>query len=249
MNGEGKSRTSNTIPRVQLELLEKLKATGTPLVVVVIGGRPLVLTRVVELADALLFSGALGVEAGQAYADVILGEYNPSAKLVNTFPTVVGQAPLYYNHNNTGKPPVEEFFWTSKYLDAPIKPLFPFGYGLSYSRFKYDNLTLSKTAATETDIIDVCVDVTNTSGIDGEEIVQVYITDPVASLVRPVKELKGFAKVFIRAGEVKSVTIKLPIQNTGFHNRKLEYVVEKGRLLVSVGTNSDETRSTALHIV
>ncbi|MFA5206992.1 MAG: glycoside hydrolase family 3 C-terminal domain-containing protein, partial [Lentisphaeria bacterium] len=249
MNGEGKSRTSNTLPGVQLELLEKVKATGTPLVVVVIGGRPLVLTRVVELADALLFSGALGVEAGQAYADVILGEYNPSAKLVNTLPTVVGQAPLYYNHNNTGKPPVEEFFWTSKYLDAPIKPLFPFGYGLSYSRFKYDNFALSKTAATATEIIDVCVDVTNTSAVDGEEIVQVYITDPVASLVRPVKELKGFTKVLIRAGETKTVTVKLPLQSTGFHNRKLEYGVEKGKLLVAVGTNSADTLSQALTIV
>ncbi|MFA5205041.1 MAG: glycoside hydrolase family 3 N-terminal domain-containing protein [Lentisphaeria bacterium] len=249
MNGEGKSRTSNTLPGVQLELLEKLKATGTPLVVVVIGGRPLVLTRVAELADALLFSGALGVEAGQAYADVILGEYNSSAKLVNTFPTVVGQAPLYYNHNNTGKPPVEEFFWTSKYLDAPIKPLFPFGYGLSYSRFTYANLALSQTAATGTEVIEVRVDVTNTSAVDGEEIVQLYITDPVASLVRPVKELKGFAKVFLRAGEMKTVTLKLPLQSTGFHNRKLEYVVEKGKLLISVGTNSADTISQALMIV
>lgn len=194
MNGEGKSRTSNTIPQDQMEYLCSLRKSADQLVTVVTGGRPLVLTEVCELSDAVLFSGALGCEAGNAYREILSGAFNPCGKLVNTFPTVVGQTPLYYNMNQTGKPPVEEFFWTSKYMDAPILPLFPFGYGLSYTRFSYNNLTVSDEAPCIGDIITVRVQVTNCGAYDGSEVVQLYIRDEVASMTRPIKELKGYHK-------------------------------------------------------
>mgnify|MGYP004657223791 CR=1 FL=1 len=240
MNGEGKSRTSNTIPGEQINLLRHIKSLGKKLVSVVIAGRPVVLSEVVELSDAVLFSGALGNEAGNAYADILFGKQNPSGKLVNTFPTKVGQAPLYYNHNNTGKPPVEEFFWTSKYIDAPIKPLFPFGYGLSYTEFEYSDMELSSYKAECGSVITVSVNVKNTGEYDGEETVQFYVTDKVASYTRPVKELKGFKKVFLKKGEQKRVSVELNTAEMGFHNRKLEYIVEPGEFIVSAGRNSED---------
>ena len=248
MNGEGKSRTRNVVSSAQIELLKQLKATGKKVVAVVIGGRPLVLTEICETADAVIFSGALGTEAGNAYADIIYGRYNPSGKLVNTMPTVVGQAPIYYSMKNTGKPPVEEFFWTSKYMDAPIKPLYPFGYGLSYTSFEYENLRVSKDIVTESDTITVTVDVTNTGDFDGEEVVQLYVHDIVASQTRPMKELKGFKKVFIKKGETVSVSIELDIHNIGFHTRKLDYIVEKGKFEIMVGTNSDDVITTEITV-
>lgn len=249
MNGEGKSRTSNTIPDEQIEILRQIKSLGKKLVTVVIAGRPVVLTEIAALSDALLFSGALGNEAGNAYADILFGRCNPSGKLVNTFPTVTGQAPLYYNHNNTGKPPVEEFFWTSKYIDAPIKPLYPFGYGLSYTKFEYSNLTVSAKEVGKSDVITVSVDVKNCGEYDGEEIVQLYVTDKVASFTRPVKELKGFKKVFIKKGEQQTVSIELKISDIGFHNRKLEYIVESGEFVVSMGTNSDNVLQDEIKVI
>ncbi len=249
MNGEGRSRTRNTITDEQIELLKVVRKTAKKLVAVVIGGRPLVLTEVQELADAVIFSGALGTKAGDAYKAVIYGEYNPSGKLVNTFPTVIGQAPLYYNMKNTGKPPVEEFFWTSKYYDAPIKPLYPFGYGLSYTTFSYGNLAVSKTEVTRDETVIVSVDVTNNGKYDGEEIVQLYVHDKVASMTRPMKELKGFKKVFIKSGETKTVEIELSVSDLGFRNRKNEYIVEKGDFEIMVGTNSDDCIITELKLV
>ncbi len=239
MNGEGRSRTHNTIPEVQLELLRKLRKNAKKLVSVVIGGRPLVLTEVKELSDAVLFSGALGTMAGEAYRQIIFGEYNPSAKLVNTFPTVVGQTPLYYNMKNTGKPPVEEFFWTSKYMDAPIPPLYPFGYGLSYTDFEYGNLQISKSEADIGEKLTVSADIKNTGICGGEEVVQLYVHDVTASLTRPIKELKGFKKLFIGAGETKKAEFELDTNELGFRNRKNEYVVEPGKFEIMVGTDSE----------
>ena len=241
MNGEGKSRTKNVIPKAQLDLLKAVKAAGKPTAAVVIAGRPLVLTEVCETADAVIFSGALGSMAGKAYADILFGVQNPSGKLVNTFPTTVGQAPLYYNHNNTGKPPVEEFFWTSKYYDCPIEPLFPFGFGLSYTQYSYDDMRINSELLTAKDTLSVSVDVTNTGERDGEEIVQFYIRDLVGSLIRPVKELKAFKRVFIKAGETKTVTADIPVLDMGFYNKKFEYVVENGKFIVYVGGNSRDT--------
>lgn len=241
MNGEGKSRTRNVIPKAQLDLLKAVKAAGKPVAAVVIAGRPVVLTEVCETADAVIFSGALGSMAGKAYADILFGVQNPSGKLVNTFPTTVGQAPLYYNHNNTGKPPVEEFFWTSKYCDCPIEPLFPFGFGLSYTSYSYDNMRINSECLNINDTLSVSVDVTNTGGRDGEETVQFYIRDVVGSIVRPVKELKAYKKVFIKAGETKTVTADIPVSDMGFYNKKLEYVVENGKFIAYVGGNSRDT--------
>lgn len=241
LNGEGRSRTKNVISQAQLNLLKAVKSTGKPTVAVVIAGRPVVLTEVCENADAVMFSGALGSMAGNAYSDILFGEQNPSGKLVNTFPTTVGQAPLYYNHNNTGKPPVEEFFWTSKYCDCPIEPLFPFGFGLSYTSYSYDNMRINAECLNVKDILSVSVDVTNTGERDGEEIVQFYIRDVVGSIVRPVKELKAFKKVFIKAGETKTVTADIPVSDMGFYNKKLEYVVENGTFIAYVGGNSRDT--------
>ena len=241
MNGEGKSRTRNVIPKAQLDLLKAVKAAGKPVAAVVIAGRPVVLTEVCETADAVIFSGALGSMAGKAYADILFGVQNPSGKLVNTFPTTVGQAPLYYNHNNTGKPPVEEFFWTSKYCDCPIEPLFPFGFGLSYTSYGYENMKINSECLNINDTLSVSVDVTNTGGRDGEETVQFYIRDVVGSIVRPVKELKAYKKVFIKARETKTVTADIPVSDMGFYNKKLEYVVENGKFIAYVGGNSRDT--------
>ncbi|MCI5970369.1 MAG: glycoside hydrolase family 3 N-terminal domain-containing protein [Clostridia bacterium] len=246
MNGEGKSRTNNVIPEEHMELVRELKKSGKKLVSVIIGGRPLVLTEVCELSDAVLFSGALGCEAGNAYKAILTGEYNPCGKLVNTFPSVVGQAPLFYNENNTGKPPVEEFFWTSKYIDAPIKPLFPFGYGLSYTNFEYSDLSVSDINPKIGDKITVSVRVKNTGNYDGEEVVQIYVRDVVASVTRPKKELKGYKKIMIPAGETKTVEIELDTNTLGFYNRSLEYVVEKGDFRIMAGTSSEKYIETKI---
>lgn len=244
MTGEGRSRTKNVIPEEQISLLRELKADGKKIISVVIGGRPLVLTEICELSDAVLFSGALGCEAGNAYKAILTGEYNPGGKLVNTFPTTVGQAPLFYNENNTGKPPVEEFFWTSKYCDAPIKPLFPFGFGLSYTEYKYDNLRISNDTPSVGDVITASVDVTNNGHVDGDETVQLYIRDNVASVTRPKKELKAYKKVHLCAGETKTVSMELDTASLGFSNRKLEYIVEKGTFTLMVGANSEDYLKT-----
>lgn len=246
MTGEGKSRTRNVIPEEQLELLRELKKSGKKLVSVVIGGRPLVLTEVCELSDAVLFSGALGCEAGNAYKAILTGEFNPSGRLVNTFPTVVGQAPLFYNENNTGKPPVEEFFWTSKYMDAPIKPLFPFGFGLSYTEFEYSDLTVSDTNPQIGDKITVSANIKNTGKYDGDEVVQLYIRDEVASVTRPKKELKGYKKVHVAAGETKKVEIVLDTAALGFHTRSLEYVIEPGKFRLMAGANAENYIETEI---
>lgn len=249
LNGEGKSRTSNTIPEEQLAYLRELRSVAKQLVTVVIAGRPVVLTEVCELSDAVLFSGALGCEAGNAYKEILTGAFNPSGKLVNTFGTVTGQAPLYYNMNNTGKPPVEEFFWTSKYIDAPIAPLFPFGFGLSYTQFSYDNLTVSNQTPCIGESVTVSVEVTNCGEYDGSEVVQLYIRDEVASMTRPKKELKGYQKVFLRKGETKQVEIVLDTSSLGFHNRKLDYVIEPGCFRIYVGTNSEECMETWIDLI
>jgi len=238
LNGEGKSRTGNVIPGEQIELLRQVSGKFQKVITVVIGGRPLVLSEVCNLSDAVIFSGALGNEAGNAYADVIFGKYIPGGKLVNTFPTVVGQTPLYYNHNNTGKPPVEEFFWTSKYIDTPIEPLFPFGFGLSYTQFEYSNLCVKRNKISLGDKLEVSVDVKNVGEFSGDEIVQLYISDDVASRTRPVKELKAFKKLHIKSGECITVEFEVPSEALGFYNKKLEYIVESGSFTVMIGTNS-----------
>lgn len=249
MSGEARSRSNIEIPKVEQKLLQELKKTGKPIVAYIFSGRPLALNGVEENVDAMLWSGGLGTETGNAVLDVLFGEYNPSAKLVWTFPTSNGQSPYFYNHNNTGKPPIAEIWYSSKYIDAPIGAKYPFGFGLSYTSFKYDNLKLSKTKLNADDILEVSVDVTNTGDRYGEEIVQLYVRDVVGSMVRPVKELKGYDKIGLESGERKTVVIKVPIKNLGFHNQQMKYVVESGKFLIYVGPNSDEGLQSEFFVV
>lgn len=241
MNGEAKSRARDVVPQEDIELLRNINKSGKKLITIVNSGRPLVLKEVTELSDSVLFSGALGTEAGNAYKAVLFGEFNPSAKLVSSFPESVGQQPLYYNKNNTGRPTGDDQRWATKYIDSKITPpYYPFGFGLSYTNYEYSNLKISDTNPKVGDTITITVDIENTGKFDGEEIVQLYIRDLVASSVRPIKELKGFKKVFIKSGEKITVQIPLDINSLGFYNKKLEYVLESGTFEIMVGTNSEE---------
>lgn len=240
MSGEAHNRSNIEIPEIQQRLLKELKKTGRPIVTYVISGRPLALPQVMEYTDAILWSGSLGTEAGNAVADILFGDYNPSAKLVWTFPSTTGQSPTFYNHHNTGKPPIEEIWYSSKYIDAPIYPLFPFGFGLSYTSFEYTDLKINRDVLSDHDILEATITVTNTGDCEGAEIVQLYITDCFASMVRPVKELKGFEKISLNVAESKSVTFTIPTQSMGFYNQKMEYVVEPGKFIVTIGPDSAE---------
>lgn len=241
MNGEAKSRAKDVVPEEDVELLRKIKRAGKKLVTIVNSGRPLVLKEVSELSDAVLFSGALGTEAGNAYKAILFGDFNPSAKLVSSFPESVGQQPLYYNKNNTGRPTGDDQRWATKYIDSKITPpYYPFGFGLSYTKYEYSNLKISNINPTKDEAITVAVDIENIGDFDGEEIVQLYIRDLVASNVRPIKELKGFKKVFIKAGQKITVEIPLDINTLGFYNRQLEYIVEPGEFEIMVGTSSEK---------
>ena len=241
LNGEAKSRARDVLPDEDIELIRKIKKSGKKLVTVVMSGRPLVLKEINELSDAVLFSGALGTMAGQAYKDIIYGKVNPSAKLVSSFPESVGQQPLYYNKNNTGRPTGDEERWSTKYIDSRITPpYFCFGYGLSYSSFVYSNMQISNKNPKPDDTITVSVDIENDSDFDGVEIVQLYVRDIVASNVRPIKELKGFKKVEIKAHSAVNVKIDLDINSLGFYNRSLEYIVESGEFSIMVGTSSED---------
>jgi len=241
MNGEAKSRARDVVPQEDIELLRNIKKAGKKLVTIVNSCRPLVLKEVSELSDALLFSGALGTEAGNAYKAVLFGEFNPSAKLVSSFPESVGQQPLYYNKNNTGRPTGDDQRWATKYIDSKITPpYYPFGFGLSYTNYEYSNLRISNKNPDINDEIRITIDVENNGEYDGEEIIQLYIRDLVASSVRPIKELKGFKKVFVKSGQKVTVEIPLDINTLGFYNRKLEYIIEPGEFEIMVGTNSEE---------
>lgn len=248
MSGEARSRSDIEIPKVQQELLTAIKKVEKPIISYIFSGRPLALHNVDENSDAILWSGGLGTETGNAVMDILFGDYNPSAKLVWTFPTSNGQSPYFYNHNNTGKPPIKEIWHSSKYIDAPIGSEYPFGFGLSYTSFSYDNLQISGREFSLADVLEASVDVTNTGNLFGEEIVQLYIRDLVGSTVRPVRELKGFDKIGLNPGEKKTVTIKVPIKNLGFHNQNMEYVVEPGKFLLFVGPDSSRGLETEFFV-
>lgn len=239
MSGEAGSRMELGLPGVQEVLLKELNKTGKEIIVVLINGRPLSIPWVKEHAGAILEAWQLGVQAGNALADVLFGDYNPSGKLVVTFPYSVGQVPIYYNHPMTGRP-AGKIRFTSKYIDGPAEPLYPFGYGLSYTTFEYKNLSVEPRVVSRKGQIDVYADVVNTGSVFGEEVVQLYIYDTVASRVRPVKELKAFKKIGLMPGECKKVHLVLNIEKLGFIDANLKYVVEQGTFKVYVGTNSQE---------
>ncbi|MBV5313377.1 MAG: beta-glucosidase BglX [Prolixibacteraceae bacterium] len=244
MSGEASSRSDISLPENQKELLEALLATGKPLVMVLFTGRPLTISWEKANVPAILNVWFAGTEAGNAIADVLLGKVNPSGKLSATFPQNVGQIPIFYNHKNTGRPLAEGKWFTkfrSNYLDIPNEPLFPFGFGLSYSTFDYKNLKLSDSSLTAEGQIKVSVDVTNSGNYDGAEVVQLYIRDMVGSVTRPVKELKGFQKIFLKKGETRTIEFTLTEKDLLFYNSELKFVSEPGDFKVFVGTSSAST--------
>ena len=245
MSGESSSRTDIGIPAIQQRLLAELLKTGKPVVLVLFTGRPLTLTWEHEQVPAILNAWFGGTETGKAVADVLFGDVNPSGKLPATFPRHVGQLPLYYSHKNTGRPLADgQWFkkFRSNYLDVPNEPLYPFGYGLSYTTFAYGDVTLSSDSLQSTGSLEVSVAVRNAGDYAGEEVVQLYIRDVVGSVTRPVKELKGFRKIRLAPGESERVTFKLTVDDLKFYNAHLDFVAEPGEFVVFVGTNSRDTQ-------
>ena len=239
MSGESRSRAVLRLPGKQEALLDTLRKAGKPLVVVLMNGRPLCLESVDKQADAMLEAWFPGTQCGNAVADVLFGDIIPAAKLTASFPLTEGQIPNNYNYKRSGRPGDMPYSSTVRHIDVPNRNLYPFGYGLSYTTFSYGEMQCP-TAFDDKGFLPVSVDVTNTGNYDGEEIVQLYVADKVASMVRPVKELKGFQKVFIPKGQTKRVEFKLNVKDLGFWNSLMQYVVEPGTFEIMVGTNSEE---------
>ncbi len=249
MSGEAAVRTSLDLPGRQLELVKALHATGRPVIVVLMNGRPLAINRIAENAPAILETWFAGTQAGHAIADVLFGDVNPGGKLPVTFPRAVGQVPLYYNHKNTGRPPDAKNRYTSKYYDAPWTPLYPFGYGLSYTQFRLRNLQLSATRMRPDGRITASVEVENIGKRAGDEVVQLYIRDVAASVTRPVKELKGFQRVTLKTGERRRVEFILSAEHLSFWNRENRFVVEPGDFRVMVSNSSEGGLEAAFTVV
>ncbi len=244
MSGEAKSRSNINIPGVQEELLAALLATGKPVVVLINAGRPLVFNYTAGNAPAILYTWWLGSEAGNAIADVLFGDYNPSAKLTITFPRSVGQVPIYHSHFNTGRPAKNEndLHYVTAYTDIQNSPKYAFGYGLSYTSFAYSNLQLSSKKLTATGKIHVAVTITNTGKYAGEEVVQLYLRDRVGSIVRPVKELKDFAKIKLSPGASRMVQFIINKEKLSFYNQQLQWVAEPGDFDIMIGASSADIR-------
>jgi beta-glucosidase len=248
-SAEANNRAFLGLPGAQEGLVRAVQATGKPVVVVLMGGRPLAIASIAETVPAIMHAWYLGTEMGNAVADVLFGDANPSGKLPVTMPRTVGQMPLYYNHKNTGRPPVANQKYTSKYIDVPWTPLYPFGHGLSYTTFAYRNLRLSAPTMRPGDTLVVSVDVTNTGDRAGDEVVQLYIRDEVGSVTRPVKELRGFRRVTLRPGETQSVSFTLGAPDLAFHDSALDLVVEPGFFRVFVGTSSERVEEARFELV
>ena len=244
MSGEASSRTDISIPESQRILINALSKTGKPLILVVMTGRPLALTEESELATSMIVTWHAGIEAGNAIADVLFGAYNPSGKLSATFPRNLGQVPIYYNHKNTGRPsgPNSPKF-QSNYLDAPNSPLFPFGYGLSYTSFSYSDINLSAASLKGNQRLTASITVSNIGNKDGEEVVQLYIRDVVGTNTRPLKELKGFQKINLKAGESKTVSFNISTNDLKYYNSDLKYDWEPGEFIIMIGGNSNDVKS------
>ena len=239
MSGESRSRAILRLPGQQEALLDTLQKAGKPLVVVLMNGRPLCLEKVDKQANALLEAWFPGTQCGNAVADILFGDAVPSAKLTVSFPLAEGQIPNNYNYKRSGRPGDMPHSSTVRHIDVPNRNLYPFGYGLSYTTFSYGEMQCPKQFNAD-GTLQVSVDVTNTGGCDGEEIVQLYVADKVASMVRPVKELKGFQKVFIPKGQTKRIDFTLNVCDLGFWNNSMQYIVEPGSFEIMVGTNSEE---------
>jgi beta-glucosidase len=244
MSGEAASRTNIEIPEVQKDLLKALLKTGKPVVLVLFTGRPLALKWEEENVPAILNVWFGGSEAGYAIADVLFGDVNPSGKLSTTFPQNIGQVPLFYAHKNTGRPLRGPWFqkFQSNYIDVSNEPLYPFGYGLSYTTFSYSEIELSKNEIKKSDTLLATVTVTNTGKVAGDEVVQLYIQDVVGTETRPVKELKGFQKIKLEPGESKKVTFKVSLTELSYFNNDLKFIAEPGEFVVFVGGNSRDSK-------
>ena len=250
MSGECSSRSDISLPENQKELLKALLATGKPVVMVLFNGRPLTIPWEAAHIPAILEVWFSGTEAGNAIADVLFGKVNPSGKLTATFPRNVGQIPINYSTKNTGRP-LPEGAWfmkfRSNYLDVSNDPVFPFGYGLSYTTFDYGDLKLSTSHAKGNQAITATVNLTNSGKADGAEVVQLYIRDVVGSITRPLKELKGFQKVFLKAGETRPVTFRITPEDLKFYNSDLKYVWETGDFVIMAGGNSRDLKSAKVN--
>ena len=248
MSGESSSRSNIEIPAIQQKLLKALLATGKPMVLVLFTGRPLALKWENDNIPAILNVWFAGSEAGDAIADVLFGNVNPSGKLSTTFPQNVGQVPLFYNHKNTGRPLGKWFEkFRSNYLDVSNEPVYPFGYGLSYSNFTYSNVTVSSSTLKGNQTLTATVTVTNNSNVEGKEVVQLYIRDVVGSSTRPVKELKGFQKLNFRGGESKKVTFSITPSDLKFYNYDLKYDWEAGEFQIMIGGNSRDVKMAKIN--
>jgi beta-glucosidase len=248
MSGEGHSRADIGLPTPQQTLAEAVVAAGKPVAVVLLCGRPMTIPWLAEHAPAIVVAWHPGVECGNAIADVLLGEIDPSGKLPATFPRHVGQVPIYYNHKNTGRPPTDQRY-TSKYIDIPVTPQYPFGHGLSYTRFAFGPATISPAQIPPSGTVEVSFDVKNAGARAGDETVQLYIHDPVASLGRPVRELKGFQRVELAAGGSQRVTFRLTQAELGFFDNEGRYIVEPGEIRVFAGADSTAPQVGKFEIV
>jgi beta-glucosidase len=249
MSGEAKSRSSIGFSGVQEELLKDIAKTGKPIVLMINAGRPLIFNWAADNIPAIAYTWWLGTEAGNSIADVLFGTVNPGGKLPMTFPRTEGQIPVYYNHYNTGRPAKNntDRNYVSAYIDLDNDPKFPFGYGLSYTDFKYSDMILSSTNLKGNQTLNISVTVSNTGKFDGEEVVQLYIRDLYGKVVRPVKELKGFQKIFIKKGESKKVDFKLTPEDLKFFDNDLNYDWEGGEFDIMVGTNSQDVQTKRIN--
>ncbi|PJA95769.1 MAG: beta-glucosidase BglX [Ignavibacteriales bacterium CG_4_9_14_3_um_filter_34_10] len=249
MSGEASSRATLDLPGVQEDLLKELYKIGKPIVVILMNGRPLTIPWLQENIPAIVEAWYPGISAGSVVADILFGDVNPSGKLTVTFPRYVGQIPIYYNHKNTGRPHDPKNHYTSYYMDLDNTPLYPFGFGLSYTTFEYSNLTLDKKEIKKNESLKVFVDVKNTGTREGKEVVQLYIRDLVGSVTRPVKELKDFKKISLKPGETKHVEFTITPDKLKFYDINMDYVLESGDFQVFVGTNSVDVKETSFQIV
>ena len=239
ISGEAASRTNLDLPGMQLDLIKAIHQTGKPYVVVLKNGRPLTINWLAENSPAILETWHSGTMGGAAVADVLFGDVNPSGKLPVTFPRSVGQIPLYYNYKSTGRPMKADDRYTSKYIDMPNTPLYPFGFGLSYTKFELRDLKIEQPSIKQNGSVNISAEIANTGKRDGEEVVQLYVQDVAASITRPVKELKGFEKIALKAGESRRVSFKIPAEQLGFLDQNLKFTIEPGTFKVFVGDSSD----------
>jgi beta-glucosidase len=251
MAGEAKSKSNIHLPGVQEELIKAVATTGKPIIVIIGAGRPLIFNWVADNVPAILYTWWLGTKGAEAIADVLFGDYNPSGKLPMSFPRTEGQIPIYYNYYNTGRPARNDsdLNYVSAYTDLPNSPKYVFGYGLSYTQFEYGAIRLNKSQLKAGEKIEATVSVSNTGNYDGEEVVQLYLRDITASVVRPVKELKGFQKIFLKKSETKEVKFSVGVDDLRFYNDKLQYIYEPGDFKLFIGGNSRDVRETDFQLI